>query len=101
LDEKDFKTALKAGSLQAKYAQAIDRESAREILQKKIAVPQSAGRSTQDAEGEKLPSLEPARGRRGKPEPSMAEEILKSPLTRQIGREVVRGLFGLLKKNLR
>lgn len=31
----------------------------------------------------------------------MAEEILKSPLTRQIGREVVRGLFGLLKKSLR
>jgi len=101
LDEKDFKTALKAGSLQAKYAQAIDRESAREILQKKIAVPQAAGRSARDAEGENLPSPEPARGRRGKPEPSMAEEILKSPLTRQIGREVVRGLFGLLKKNLR
>ena len=31
----------------------------------------------------------------------MAEEILKSSLTRQIGCEVVRGLFGLLKKNLR
>jgi len=41
---------------------------------------------------------QPARGRTGKPEPTIAEEILKSPLTRQIGREVVRGLFRLIKK---
>jgi hypothetical protein len=31
----------------------------------------------------------------------MAKGILKSPLTRQIGREVVRGIFGMLKKNLK
>jgi hypothetical protein len=47
-----------------------------------------------------VPLPEPAPGRRSKSEPSIAEEILKSSLARQIGREVVRGLFGLLKKNL-
>ena len=99
LDEKDLQAALKAGTLRAKYAQAIDRESAREILQKKMAVPV-------EGEGTDLKSVpghaeEPARGRKGKPEPSLAEEILKSPLTRQIGREVIRGLFGLIKKNIR
>ena len=101
LDEKDLKAAFKSGALQVKYAQAIDRESAREILQKKMVVPQGAGRSTQDAGGEALPSPGPAHGRKGKPEPSIAEEILKSPLTRQVGREVIRGLFGLLKKGMR
>jgi hypothetical protein len=96
LDEKDLKAAVKSGALQAKYAQAIDRESAREMLQKKMAVPvESAGTDLKPAPGGDM------RARRGKLEPSMAEEILKSPLTRQIGREVVRGLFGLLKKSLR
>ena len=98
LDEKDFQAALKAGALWAKYAQAIDRESAREMLQKKMGVPVEA---TREQAGMDIPMEEPARGRKGKQEPSLAEEILKSPLTRQIGREVVRGLFGLLKKGMR
>ncbi|TAL09484.1 MAG: DUF853 family protein [Nitrospirae bacterium] len=98
LDEKDLQAAIKAGALRAKYAQAIDRESAREILQKKMVMP--AGTAGEPA-GMEVPAEEPARGRKGKPEPSIAEEILKSPLTRQIGREVVRGLFGLLKKGMK
>ncbi len=93
-----MKAAVTSGALQAKYAHAIDRESAREILQKKMAVPAEAAREQADLA---VPAEGPARGRKGKPEPSIAEEILKSPLTRQIGREVVRGLFGLLKKNMR
>ena len=101
LEEKDVQAVLQAGALHSRYARAIDRESAREILQKKMAVPQTAGLTTQEVGQEEIPLPEPARGRRGKPEPTMAEEILKSPLTRQIGREVVRGIFGLLKKNLR
>ena len=98
LEGKDFQAALKAGALRAKYAQAIDRESAREILQKKMAVP---AESAKGQTGVDISEEAPARGRKGKPEPSIAEEILKSPLTRQIGREVVRGLFGLLKKGMK
>jgi DNA helicase HerA-like ATPase len=101
LEEKDFQTKVKAGTLQAKYAQAIDRESAREILHKKMALPTEAGGAARGEVEEGEPIPQPAGGRRGKPEPSLAEEILKSPLTRQIGKEVVRGLFGMLKKSLR
>ncbi len=99
LDGKDLDAALNAGTLRAKYAKAIDRESARELLQKKIAVP--AGTAAEAKAEMGAGDVAAPRGRQPKAPPSVAEEILKSPLTRQIGKEVVRGLFGLLKKNLK
>ena len=93
LDQKEFAAVAQAGSLQGKYASAIDRESAREILQKKMTTPVDAGANA---------SSEDLRGPDWKDSAtSFAKDILKSPLTRQIGREVVRGLFGMLKRNRR
>ncbi len=34
--------------------------------------------------------------RTNKPEKSILEEVINAPITRQIGREIVRGLFGML-----
>jgi len=79
--------------LQGKYARSIDRESAREILQKKMTTPVAAG-SPVPADDVGGPGWKDSAA-------SMAKDILKSPLTRQIGREVVRGIFGMLKKNLK
>ena len=93
LDQKGFAAAVQAGSLQGKYARAIDRESAREMLQQKMTTPVDAGAN---APSDDLPGPD-WKGSAA----SVAKEILKSPLTRQIGREVVRGLFGMLKKNLK
>jgi len=95
LDEQTFQAAVRAGTLQAKYAQAIDRESAREILQKKMTTPVGAG-SKSGAPGD-LAGVSDWKNSAA----SVAKEILKSPLTRQVGREVVRGIFSMLKKNLR
>jgi hypothetical protein len=93
LDPPDFEAAVRAGSLQGKYAQSIDRESAREILQKKMTTPVAVG-STAPSDDLRGPGWKGSAA-------SMAKDILKSPLTRQIGREVVRGFFGMLKKNLK
>jgi DNA helicase HerA-like ATPase len=93
LDPPDFEAGVRAGSLQGKYAQSIDRESAREILQKKMTTPVAAG-SSASADDLRGPDWKDSAA-------SMAKDILKSPLTRQIGREVVRGIFGMLKKNLK
>jgi len=93
LDEKDFQAAVRAGTLQGKYAQAIDRESAREILQGKMTTPVASGSkigAPDDLAGGSAWKDSAA---------SVANQILKSPLTRQIGKEVVRGIFGLLKKH--
>jgi DNA helicase HerA-like ATPase len=93
LDKKDFESVTQAGSLQAKYATSIDRESAREMLQAKMTTP-SVGGTGEMRRDRQEPDRKGSTG-------SMAQEILKSPLTRQIGREVVRGLFGMLKKHLK
>ena len=93
LDQKELEAAVRAGSLHSKYAQAIDRESARERLQRKMTSP--IGRP------EAAPSDQPATSDWKDSAATMAKEVLKSPLTRQIGKEVVRGIFGMLKKNLR
>ena len=93
LEHTDLEAAVRAGSLQGKYARSIDRESAREILQKKMTTPVAAG-SPAPADDLGGPDWKDSAA-------SVAKDILKSPLTRQIGREVVRGIFGMLKKNLK
>lgn len=81
---------LNRSALVRKYNQEVDRESAYEILNGKIAeaaeqAPAEAPRST---------------GRQEKEEPGMIETIVKDPLARQIGRtvarELTRGLLGVL-----
>jgi DNA helicase HerA-like ATPase len=69
----------------AEYAQAIDRESAREVLQAR-------------AEGhEAAPAAGPVpRAGRTAAAPDMVSTILKSPVAREVGKDLVRGLFGVL-----
>ncbi|HVT05348.1 MAG TPA: helicase HerA-like domain-containing protein [Thermoanaerobaculia bacterium] len=101
-DDADYNRVIAASTLASKYATAIDRESAHEILQKKIS---SAAQATaQNA----APSA-PSRGtRQAVPvqEKSVLAEVLNSPVARQVGRQaartitsqVLRGLFGMLKR---
>ena len=68
------------------YAQAIDRESAREVLQARA----------EERQADEAPR--PARRPPGE-EPTVADavgKILKSPVAKTVGRELVRGLFGVL-----
>ncbi len=67
------------------YAEAIDRESAREIL---------AARMAREAPVEKGPAGRG--GGRRKRERSTLEEILRAPTTRTVAGQVVRGLMGAL-----
>jgi len=73
-----------------KYAQAVDRESAREIL---------AGRMTAAPEAAPMPGPAPLPGRAGgsrRAPPSTLETILKSPTTRSLANTVMRGVLGAL-----
>lgn len=78
-------------ALVRKYNQEVDRESAYEILNGKIA-------EVQEAQAEQ--TQEETRTRQEKEEPGMLETIAKDPLARQIGRtvarELTRGLLGVL-----
>jgi hypothetical protein len=75
---------IRNSPLYKKYATSIDRESARELLARKMA---------------DLPDDEPIAQPQQKEEGGMFDAVvgvMKSPLGRAIGKEVVRGVFGLL-----
>jgi len=86
---------LKSSKLSRKYNVEIDRESAYEILQEKIA---GVNRKEEESDFGKLRRADdferPAPRRRE--EPSNFEKIMKSPVTRSIATEITRGILGVL-----
>jgi len=88
---------VRASALHDEYAKAVNRESARELL---AARAQEEGRAAPPAAPvPRAPSgRTPRPGRPAEP-PTAAGEIgkaLTTPMARAIGRELVRGLFGVL-----
>jgi hypothetical protein len=85
----DVDAAAKASPLYAKYGTRVDAQSAREMLAARLdqkPVPTEQHKKAAEASG----------GGAG-----AVGDFLKSSAGRQIEREVVRGLFGLLTKSLR
>jgi hypothetical protein len=89
LSETEMTQRLTASAQVREYAQAVDRESAREML---------AARMAASPEGGDAPAGSPAArgGKRAAGPPSTFEQILKSPLTRTLANTVTRGLMGAL-----
>jgi len=79
----DLAARAQRSPLYPTYAHAVDRESAREILQRRAeTTAEPAGRPPSPASA-----------------PTMTDQvgtILKSPVARAVGKELVRGLFGVL-----
>jgi hypothetical protein len=113
LSDGEMSGRLGASALVREYAQAIDRESAREMLTERMD-PATGGRGTDSSDDgppphggaraeppawspapQRAPSRSPAQ-HRGKEPPSTLEEILRSPVTRTVTREVARGVLGAL-----
>ncbi len=101
----EIDTVVKHSRLVAKYAKAVDRESAHELLNEKIEKAQEAERQAElREEREKAAAkTEQSRSRRStsrRKEKSMLEQVMGSSsgrqLSRTIGRELVRGLMGIL-----
>ncbi|HVS30968.1 MAG TPA: helicase HerA-like domain-containing protein, partial [Thermoanaerobaculia bacterium] len=95
IDDGGYQQALAASAIAVKYGRAIDRDSAHEILERKLA--ESAAREPEERAA--------PRGRRRKERKGLVEEVLTSRTTqtavRQVARtatqSIVRGLFGLLR----
>ena len=90
----DLEAAASASPLAAKYGQRLDRESAAELLAARVeAAPEP-----------EEPVLKPKRGRAKakapKPPSDPLTDFLGSRAGRQIEREVIRGVFGMLRKRL-
>lgn len=87
LTEDEIDSLLKGSSLKNKYDEVIDRDSAFEILSKKL-------KQEDDAQ------IKESHAKKGKEEKSTFEKVLNSPVTKQIGRsiarELTRSLLGVL-----
>lgn len=85
LTADQYNSRLKQSDMFNKYSQAVDPQSAFEIL----------GERMQNQEDEK-PVLKRTSSGRARKEKSTLEEVMGSSVARQVGREVVRGVFGML-----
>lgn len=99
LTKKEIKEIVDNSPLVRKYNEEIDRESAHEILEKKMqAAAEAAHKEEMEKQREKASKSSGRRSRRK--EKSMFEEFMSNTTTRQIGRtvarELTRGLLGVL-----
>ena len=100
LTEQEIQNIVRRSDLVRRYNEPVDRESAYEILEQKLA----RAKAEEHAEEMKMQREKAAgsstRSRRSRTEKSMLEQVLSSTLTRQIGRtvarEVTRGILGVL-----
>jgi DNA helicase HerA-like ATPase len=80
----DYNSLVQASPMTTKYAEAVDPESAYEILTKRV-------NDKLGEQGEEGEAPAPAKG-----EKSIIEQVMGATITRQIGKEIVRGIFGML-----
>ncbi|HYK75395.1 MAG TPA: helicase HerA-like domain-containing protein [Daejeonella sp.] len=80
----DCNTLIQASSMYQKYKEAVDPESAYEILTTRVN--QKLAEASQEQATER-----PKSG-----EKSTVEKVMNAPITRQIGTAIIRGLFGMI-----
>ena len=108
--DADYAAIVNASQIAPKYAHAIDRESAHEILQRKIADSMEAVPPAGNVRIREPQPLEPPRSSRGgrgaaRQPKGVFEEVMRSRIAQNMGRQVartvtqqvVRGIFGMLK----
>jgi DNA helicase HerA-like ATPase len=87
LTDAEFAGQLAASAQVKEYAHAVDRESAKEVLERESAPP------PRQASPPGPPTGTP---RATKPAPTAIEQILRSPVTRTVAGQLTRGLLGAL-----
>jgi DNA helicase HerA-like ATPase len=102
LTPDELQADIRQSDLLAEYGQAMDRESARELLAARMARTEApaARRPTEEQDQLSTPAPDPRRKRAASTVAKVARAgvigALSSTIGRTIGRQVVRGLFGLL-----
>ena len=99
LTKAEISKLIKSSKLIEKYNETIDRESAYEMLNEKLAEAKLREKETAGRTKTKK-SRTPTRKRRVRKQKSTFEEILSSPAAKQVGRtfvrELTRGILGVL-----
>ena len=95
-----------ASPLRAKYADVVDRESAQEMLAKRLQAAPAPAAPTPSAPAPSAPAPAPTQQRAPKEEPGLIEQVAGSTAFKSmlrsagtvIGREITRSLFGTRKR---
>lgn len=93
LAQAEYQQQLEQSELYPKYKDAVDPESAFELLDKKM---QAAREKQEEEAAARSDAREQTTTRNTRREKSTFEQVLSSPVTKQVGRELVRGVFGVL-----
>lgn len=91
LTPQEYQAQLEGSDLNKKYKETIDPRSAFEMLEEKM----NAARKV-ESENKREVQETKSSTTRSRQEKSTFDEVLASPVTKQIGRELVRGVFGML-----
>lgn len=91
LTPQEYQAQLDGSDLNKKYKETVDPRSAFEMLEEKM---DSARKVEEENKREEV--TKPTSTRSARQEKSTLDEVLASPVTKQIGRELVRGVFGML-----
>lgn len=89
MPEPQYKELLSQSDMFKKYKDTLDPQSAYEILNSKM---QKA--AEEKAEAEQGKAAQSSSG--GRREKSTLEEVMSSPVAKEVGKQLVRGLFGML-----
>lgn len=87
LSDGEYKAQLESSDLYKKYKETVDPQSAFEMLD---------SRMKQHEEEEAEAKEQKAQAKTSRREKSTFEEVIASPVAKQVGRELVRGVFGVL-----
>jgi DNA helicase HerA-like ATPase len=90
LTTQAYQSQLDNSSFYKKYKETVDPRSAFEILGERMTVARKQEEEVEQRE------VESKTTRTSRKEKSTFDEVLASPVTKQIGRELVRGVFGML-----
>jgi len=90
LSDSEYKNQLNQSDLYKKYKDAVDPQSAFEILSERMQ------KEEEEEAEEKASKAEAPKRTSRKQEKSTLEEVMSSPVAKQVGRELVRGVFGML-----
>jgi DNA helicase HerA-like ATPase len=101
LTPDELNSNFNASKLAPKYNESVDRESAYEILTKKLDTSRAFDLQVPDYNSEKYkPQKTSAPKTSRRPEKSTMEKVINSPLSKQVGRtlvrEISRGILGIL-----
>ena len=86
LSQQEYQAHLDGSEMVKKYKETIDPKSAFEILNERVRQEQ-VGADKQTSQ---------STTRSGRAEKSTFEQVMTSPVAKQVGRELVRGVFGML-----